>query len=61
MNSAIFLIVLSLCSCISANSEGRTWGDVNATELGRIRAFKTDKNMKSFTFTYPEVIEIKSQ
>lgn len=51
----VFFVFIGL---INAQTEIRTWGNVNATELGRFRAVKIDESITSFCFTYPEVLEL---
>lgn len=54
----IFPFVLCLCvSFTKAHSEVRIWGDVNGTELGRMKAMKIGESSTVFCFTYPEVKE----
>lgn len=55
MKFGIAIVFCLSINLISARTEVNIWGDVNATEFGRIRAVKTDDTLKSFTFTYPEV------
>lgn len=58
MNFAAVVIFACICvSLTSAGTEFHSWGNVNATELGRNRVLlsRPVNNKYHFEFTYPDV------